>query len=200
MSSTAVPSSLAKCQPSVRCFFRLSILYSIMLLLHERRPSSTQLIQPQRISSACSCLATTSSTSITSTPTPTSTLSTSTCTRSSASACPTSYSPCCAYLCAEAQVPFLICSQENQTVLAQCQKCPTTTAAPTSTPTPTSTTSSTSTTDVASSTCARTSAAACPTPATKCCAYLCGEAQVPFALCSETDITGQFASCSKCPA
>ncbi|KAG6989847.1 hypothetical protein G7Y79_00062g093250 [Physcia stellaris] len=73
---------------------------------------------PKLVSSACSCLITATK----STPTPTSTLSTSTCERSSASACPTAYTPCCAYLCAEAQVPFLVCSQENQTVLAQCQK------------------------------------------------------------------------------
>ena len=49
------------------------------------------------------------------------------CARPSASACPSPYDPCCASLCAEAQVPFLVCSPESQTFLASCDACPSTT-------------------------------------------------------------------------
>lgn len=83
-----------------------------------------------------------------------------------------------------------------QKISSACSCLTTTTPPPTTTTTPTTTlTTSTSTT----STCARSSASACPTSATKCCAYLCAEAQVPFDLCSETDTSGQFQKCSKCP-
>lgn len=30
------------------------------------------------------------------------------------------------------------------------------------------------------------------------CAWLCGEAQVPFTVCSATNTTGQYSSCDKC--
>lgn len=55
--------------------------------------------------------------------------------RSSIDACPTQYDPCCAYVCAEAQVPFLVCSPVNETFLAQCEQC----ASPTAMVTPTET-------------------------------------------------------------
>lgn len=172
--------------------------------LNKLHNKNNDLTYPQRISSACSCLTTTT----TSTPTPTSTLSTSTCERSSAAACPTPYTPCCAYLCAEAQVPFLVCSQENETVLAQCQKCPSPTKTPSTTPTKTPTTTPTTSpskttstsTSTTASTCERSSASACPTPKSKCCNYLCSVAQVPFEICSETDTSGQFEVCKKCGA
>ncbi|KAJ6256007.1 hypothetical protein Dda_9301 [Drechslerella dactyloides] len=77
----------------------------------------------------------------------------------SASACPTVYDPCCAYICAEAQVPFLVCLPTSQTVLAQCTACPTadvttttTTGTETSTDTATDLGSSTSTTTLTSTT------------------------------------------------
>jgi len=52
--------------------------------------------------------------------------SASTCTPFSAAACPpaTAYDPCCAYICAEAQVPFLVCQTTSATFLAQCTQCP----------------------------------------------------------------------------
>lgn len=178
----------------------------------------TNLTYSQDIHSACHCLTATANTT-TSTQIPTSTLSTSTCARSSAAACPTPYTPCCAYLCAEAQVPFLVCSQQNETVLAQCQKCPAptdisvpdntpiptisiSTPIPVTTPIPTPTTipskTTASTTGTTASTCSRASAAACPTPKDRCCNYLCSVAQVPFEICSETDTSGQFEVCRKC--
>lgn len=68
-------------------------------------------------------------------------LPTGTCTPFSANACPTSYSPCCAYLCAEAQVPFLVCQPTAQTFLASCNACPTPTMTTVTTPPPMSTSS-----------------------------------------------------------
>lgn len=56
---------------------------------------------------------------------PTTTLNTSTCTPQSIAACPTPYDPCCAFVCAEAQVPFEVCAPTNRTVLASCYACPT---------------------------------------------------------------------------
>jgi hypothetical protein len=48
------------------------------------------------------------------------------CTPSSASECPTTPAPCCAYLCAEAQVPFLVCQPtDGSGEFAVCSKCPT---------------------------------------------------------------------------
>lgn len=58
----------------------------------------------------------------------TTTINTSTCTPQSIAACPTPYNPCCAYICAEAQVPFDVCSPTNDTDLAVCSACPTPTA------------------------------------------------------------------------
>ena len=133
---------------------------------------------------------------------------TSTCSRSSADACPTTFNPCCAYICAEAQVPFALCSPEDDTRdFASCSKCPGPTAPPTTTttiPTVTSyfnttTTSPSPTSSVDTATCSRSSINACPTAYNPCCAYICAEAQVPFDVCSPEDDSGQFASCSKCP-
>ena len=62
--------------------------------------------------------------------TTTTTLNTSTCSRQSIAACPTPYDPCCAFVCAEAQVPFDVCSPSNETFLASCYAC----APPTVTP------------------------------------------------------------------
>ncbi|KAK6330345.1 hypothetical protein TWF696_003441 [Orbilia brochopaga] len=84
--------------------------------------------------------------------TTTTTTAPSTCTPFSApvGACPTPYDPCCAYICAEAQVPFAICQTTSATYLAQCSACPT---ASVTTTTTTSTDMSTDTaTDVGSST------------------------------------------------
>jgi len=120
--------------------------------------------------------------------------------------CPSTYNPSCAYFCGEAQVPFGLCESTDITgQFASCSKCPTagpsTSTTPissytTTTPPPVYTTPSSSS---SSSTCSPYSAAACPAVANPCCAYLCGEAQVPFPVCQPTDGTGQFASCSKCP-
>ena len=57
------------------------------------------------------------------TTTSTSSVNTATCARQSIAACPTAYDPCCAFICAEAQVPFDVCSPNNQTVLASCSQC-----------------------------------------------------------------------------
>ena len=154
----------------------------------------------------------------------TSTFNPSTCARQSIAACPTPYDPCCAFVCAEAQVPFKVCSPENETVLAQCSKCPSptsttkhststklsTTKKPSGTSTPAKkttttkhTTTSSSKTTLTKSTCGPsivTSGPACPTPYDPCCAWSCAEAQVPYAVCSQTDGTGEFATCSKCPS
>ena len=59
------------------------------------------------------------------------TINNSICTPQSIAACPKSYDPCCAYICAEAQVPFQVCAPSNRTVLAQCTQCPSPTALPT---------------------------------------------------------------------
>ena len=171
---------------------------------------------PQRISSACSCLTTT-----TTTPPPvttTSTFDTSTCTPQSIAACPTAYDPCCAYICAEAQVPFDVCSPNNRTVLASCSQCkyPATTTASTSKKTTTATTKTTlksttkppvtttgpSTFPFPTSTCTGRllSTAGCPTPYDHCCQYVCAEAQVPFDVCSLTNGSGEFATCTSCPS
>ena len=160
----------------------------------------------QCISSACSYLTTTvppppvTNTSIPFNP--------STCARNSIATCPTPYDPCCAYICAEAQVPFDVCSPENETVLAQCSKCPVPASA-------TSTTSSTiksfssssisitsKPTTLTASTCTGRllTTTACPTPYDPCCAWNCEEAQVPYNVCSQTDGSGEFAVCTRCPS
>ena len=142
-------------------------------------------------------------------------VNTATCTPQSIAACPTSYDPCCAFICAEAQVPFDVCSPSNRTELAVCSQCPTLNATATSdstligtitpmtTPTPNPTiTTPPSLTSFATSTCTGRllSSAGCPTPYDPCCAYVCEEAQVPFDVCSQTDGSGEFAVCSQCPA
>ncbi len=156
------------------------------------------------------CLTSTSSTR------PTASINTATCTPQSIAACPTSYDPCCAFICAEAQVPFDVCSPSNRTQLAVCSQCPTpiattatsnstlnATITPTLPPTTTPTiTTPPSRTSLSTSTCSvrLLSTAGCPTPYDPCCAYVCEEAQVPFDVCSRTDGSGQFAVCSKCLA
>lgn len=142
-------------------------------------------------------------------------VNTATCTPQSIAACPTSYDPCCAFICAEAQVPFDVCSPNNRTELAGCSQCPSPIATATSgsklivtitdTITPTATPTITTPprlTSLSTSTCTRSSlsTAGCPTPYDPCCAYVCEEAQVPFDVCSQTDGSGKFAVCSKCPA
>ncbi|KAF6221610.1 hypothetical protein HO133_001576 [Letharia lupina] len=72
-------------------------------------------------------------------PNTTTTLNTSTCSRQSIAACPTPYDPCCAFVCAEAQVPFDVCSPNNETFLASCYACTPATATPTVTTPPSST-------------------------------------------------------------
>ena len=128
-----------------------------------------------------------------------------TCSPRSIAACPTPFDPCCAYICDEAQVPFAVCQPTNQTVLAVCSQCPSGSALSSSTKT-TSTSSHTITTaptstSLATSTCSGRllSTAGCPTPYDPCCAWVCEEAQVPYDVCSQTDGTGEFATCSKCP-
>lgn len=128
-----------------------------------------------------------------------------TCSPRSIAACPTPYDPCCAYICDEAQVPFAVCQPTNQTVLAVCSACPSGPATSSSTKTTltsshTITTAPTSTT-ISTSTCSGRllSTAGCPTPYDPCCAWVCEEAQVPYDVCSQTDGTGEFATCSKCP-
>lgn len=92
----------------------------------KQAPTPFATCGPSRISSACSCLTSTSTTT-----TPTSTFITSTCTRSSASACPTAFDPCCQYTCAEAQVPFLLCSPSDTSGQFEvCSKCPSPTPTP----------------------------------------------------------------------
>lgn len=159
----------------------------------------------------------------------TSSFSTATCVRSSISACPTTFNPCCAYICAEAQVPFEVCSPDNETVDASCSKCPTgkpttSTLSHKTTTSPSSHKTSTSKSIIAKSTTTKTtshsatittapkstlsastcsgrllSTAGCPTPYDPCCQYVCEEAQVPYDVCSLTDGTGEYATCSKCP-
>ncbi|KAF3909920.1 hypothetical protein ABW21_db0208274 [Orbilia brochopaga] len=91
----------------------------------------------------------------------------STCTPFSApvGACPTPFDPCCAYICAEAQVPFAVCQTTSATYLAQCSACPTdsvtttiitSTATGITTDTTTALGSSTSTTTLTSTTTACT--------------------------------------------
>lgn len=143
-----------------------------------------------------------------------STFDSSTCTPQSIAACPTSYDPCCAFVCAEAQVPFQICSPSNRTVLAQCSACPaativptsltsatvaTTTSSPTITPSPTVPSPSVSSLSTSTCTGRLLSTAGCPTPYDPCCAWVCAEAQVPFDVCSQTDGSGEFAVCTQCP-
>ncbi|KAK6347383.1 hypothetical protein TWF718_005222 [Orbilia javanica] len=73
---------------------------------------------------------------------------TSTCTPYSApaGACPTAYDSCCAYLCAEAQVPFGICQQTDGTgEFATCTACAGGTATALTTTTTTDTTTGTAT-------------------------------------------------------
>ena len=131
---------------------------------------------------------------------------TATCTPQSINACPTSYDPCCAFICAEAQVPFDVCSPSNRTELAVCSQCPLATAtafltsSTTLPPTPAITTTPNPT--LSTSTCSGRllSTAGCPTPYDPCCAYVCEEAQVPFDVCSQTDGSGEFAVCSLCPS
>ena len=116
--------------------------------------------------------ATTASCSITTftntTTTSSTTINTSSCTFQSIAACPVSYDPCCAYICAEAQVPFLVCAPENRTVLAQCTQChfPTTTPITTTTTTANAPYSIITTNDPSSSATgqpsAPTTAAGCP--------------------------------------
>ena len=154
----------------------------------------------------------------------------STCARQSTAACPapTAYDPCCAYVCAEAQVPFRVCSPENETVLAQCSQCPSaaptpdspsgvvpplTTSMTTSWAMPTGTgvtstitsTTSTITSTLTTSTCSQrlvTEGPACPTsgaPSDPCCKYVCQEAQVPYDICQASDDTGMYKTCELCP-
>ncbi|KAK6539146.1 hypothetical protein TWF694_009390 [Orbilia ellipsospora] len=114
-----------------------------------------------------------------------------------AGVCPTPYDSCCAYICAEAQVPFAVCQPTDGTgQFATCTAC----AGGSSTTATSTTTTMVSSTTSSASTCSPFSAPAgvCPTPYDSCCAYICGEAQVPFAVCQPTDGTGQFASCSAC--
>ena len=131
---------------------------------------------------------------------------TATCTPQSINACPTAYDPCCAFICAEAQVPFDVCSPSNRTELAVCSQCPSTTMTATLTtsisitPTPTITTAPSLTLSTSTCTGRLLSTAGCPTPYDPCCAYVCEEAQVPFDVCSQTDGSGEFAVCSKCPS
>lgn len=192
-----------------------------------------------------------------------SSFNTATCVRSSIAACPTVFNPCCAYICGEAQVPFEVCSPDDETgEFAACSKCPTgkattststhmsssasnlthkpstsstsalshksstpvtrshkTTASPSthkpskfksttakSTTVKTTTHSATITTapktTLSASTCTvklLSGTQGCPTPYDPCCAYTCAEAQVPFGVCSQTDGSGEYAVCSKCP-
>ena len=128
------------------------------------------------------------------------------CTPRSIAACPTPFDPCCAYICDEAQVPFAVCQPTNQTVLAVCSQCPSSPATSSSTKS-TSTSSHTITTaptstSLSTSTCTGRllSTAGCPSPYDPCCAWVCEEAQVPYDVCSQTDGTGEFATCSKCPS
>lgn len=150
----------------------------------------------------------------------------STCARQSTAACPvpTAYDPCCAYLCAEAQVPFLVCSPEKETVLASCSQCPSSKPTPDSpsgatppltttmttswampTGTSTITTTSTITSTLTRSTCSQrvvTEGPACPTPGAAsdpCCKFVCQEAQVPFEICQASDDTGMYKTCEACP-
>ena len=134
----------------------------------------------------------------------------STCSRKSTSACLAAYDTCCAYVCAEAQVPFQICSPEKETVLAQRTKCPT--HKPTKhkvfTKRPCNNNSATSTdtprlSTLSLSTCTPsvvTSGPACPAVYDQCCAWTCGEAQVPYPVCQHSDGTGEFALCTRCPS
>jgi hypothetical protein len=46
------------------------------------------------------------------------------CTPFSANACPTPFNTCCPFLCAEAQVRFLVCQTTSATFLASCNACP----------------------------------------------------------------------------
>ena len=138
--------------------------------------------------------------------TSTTTTTATTCSPRSIAACPTPFDPCCAYICDEAQVPFAVCHPTNQTVLAVCSACPSGPATssstkPTSTSSHTITTAPTST-SLATSTCSGRllSTAGCPTPYDPCCAWVCAEAQLPYDVCSQTDGTGEFATCSKCPS
>lgn len=138
-----------------------------------------------------------------------STVDPSTCSRQSIAACPTAYDPCCAYVCAEAQVPFKVCSPTTDTVLAQCSKCPfpTSTSAldtttKTSEPPVSSPPTTTSPSTLSTSTCTPyvvTTGPACPAAHNPCCAWTCAEAQVPYAVCQPTDNSGQYAVCSQCP-
>ena len=143
-------------------------------------------------------------------------LTTSTCSRTSAAACPTSSSPCCAYLCAEAQVPFDVCSPDDETGdFASCQACPTSLTTPTATTIATNASTSISSTTIpattitapvnatiptSTSTCTGAIASVgCPVVYDSCCAWVCEEAQVPFKLCAGTDMTGEFETCQACP-
>jgi len=128
------------------------------------------------------------------------------CTPQSINACPTSYDPCCAFICAETQVPFDVCSPSNRTELAVCSQCPlatataTTTLSTTTDPTTTITTAPSLTLSISTCSARLLSTAGCPIPYDLCCAYVCEEAQVPFDVCSQTDGSGEFAVCSKCPS
>jgi len=124
--------------------------------------------------------------------------SASTCSPYSAAACPTAFSSCCAYICAEAQVPFAVCQPtDGSGQFASCSACPGAPLTSTVTSSPTITTIVSSATTSAS-TCSPYSATGCPASSNACCAYICAEAQVPFAVCQPTDGSGQFAKCTPC--
>ncbi|EPS35623.1 hypothetical protein H072_10964 [Dactylellina haptotyla CBS 200.50] len=142
--------------------------------------------------------------------------SSSTCSAFSApaGACPTPYNSCCAFICGEAQVPFAVCQPtDGSGNFAQCSACP---GGPTTATSETATTTATQTADATTEfvtsvtsvpessttdTCTNRSApnGACPTAFDSCCAFICAEAQVPFAVCQPTDGSGTFAQCTACP-
>ena len=165
----------------MRNYLTLFLLASLLTVGHGKGHSSTSHTS-----------STSSHKSSTTTPT-----SISTCSPRSIAVCPTPFDPCCAYICDEAQVPFAVCQPTNETVLASCSKCPSPTAHTT-----TSTHTITGAPTMTTSTCTGRllSTAGCPTPYDPCCAYVCEEAQVPYDVCSLTDGTGEYATCSKCPS
>lgn len=157
------------------------------------------------VCSLAAVTADTRSTSPSSTPTTTS-VDTATCTAQSIAACPATNDPCCAFICAEAQVPFDVCSPSNRTEFAVCSQCPNPVTTATSTSTATTTLTHTITTPptmafFSTSSCSGSllSTAGCPANYEPCCACVCEEAQEPFDVCSQTDGSGELAMCSQCP-